>query len=74
METDLRNNIILVEKKLVYLKAPPPPSGQDYHSIAKEVDVFNVGGEQLLAEKRDIVYDESASSPNSNTSPMITDD
>ena len=28
----------------------------------------------MLAEKRNIVYDESASSPNSNTSPMLTDD
>ena len=32
------------------------------------------GDEQLLEEKRDIVYDQNASNPDSNTIPMITDD
>ena len=62
----------LVDKETVYLKSTP--FCQDSYFIVKEVDVFNVRGEQLLEEKRDIAYDQSASNPDCNTSLMITDD
>ena len=60
---------ILVDKKLVNLKSTP--SGQDFYFIDKEFDAYNLEIEQLLDNKRDVPYHQSASSVDSNASPLI---
>ena len=59
----------LVDKKLVYLKSTP--SGQDSYFIDKEDDAYNVEIEQQLDTKGDVPYHHSASSRDSNASPLI---
>ena len=58
-----------MDNKLAYLKSTP--SGQDSYFIDTEDDAYNEEIEQLLGNKGDVPYYQCASSPDSNSSPLI---
>ena len=59
-----------MDKMLAYLKSIA--AGQEFCFIDKEVDTNNVGSEQLLKKKHDMVNHQSVLNPvSNNVSPMI---